>query len=152
MTDTRKSTIARTAAQSFVDQDQLRVSFFFKKDERERDNVIRFFITIVIDLMSRVSRMISSVRKAIDADLVIFEKTLKDQFEKLILQSLLEEKRVSQKALRLIVVVDALDECEREKNVRAILQLFSRTKNISSVSLRIFITSRSKLSIRLDFK
>jgi hypothetical protein len=152
MAGTGKSTIARTAAQLFAGQNQLGASFFFKKGEGERGNATRFFATIATDLMGRVPGMISGVRKAIDADPAISGKALKDQFEKLILQPLSEEKKFPPKALRLVVVVDALDECEREEDVREILKLLSRTKDISLVSLRVFITSRPELPIRLGFK
>lgn len=152
MAGTGKSTIARTAAQLFAGQDQLGASFFFKKGEGHRGNASRFFTTIARDLTTHIPGLKSGIRKAIDADPAIPGKALKDQFEKLILQPLLETKQVPPKALGLIVIVDALDECEREEDVRAILQLLSRTKDISPVSLRVFVTSRPELPIRLGFK
>ena len=152
MAGTGKSTIARTVAQSFADQGQLGASFFFKTGGGDRGNASRFFTTIAIDLMAHLPGLILSIRKAIDADPGISEKALKDQFEKLILQPLSETKQTPPKALGLVVVIDALDECEREDDVRAILQLLSRTKDISPVSLRVFVTSRPELPIRLGFK
>jgi NACHT domain len=152
MAGTGKSTIARTVAQSFADRGQLGASFFFKKGEGDRGNASRFFTTITRDLMARLPGLISGIRKAVDADYAISEKALKDQFEKLILQPFLEIKQAPPKALGLVVVIDALDECEREEDVRAILQLLSRTKDISPVSLRVFVTSRPELPIRLGFK
>jgi hypothetical protein len=49
-------------------------------------------------------------------------------------------------------VIDALDECEREADIRAILQLLARTKDIRPVPLRIVVTSRPELHIRLGFR
>lgn len=152
MAGTGKSTIARTVAQSFADQGQLGASFFFKKGEGDRGNASRFFTTIARDLMARLPGLISGIRKAVDADHAISEKVLKDQFEKLILQPFLEIKQAPQKASGLVVVIDALDECEREEDIRTILQLLSRTKDISPVSLQVFVTSRPELPIRLGFK
>jgi hypothetical protein len=152
MAGTGKSTIARTVAQSFADQGRLGASFFFKKGEGDRGNASRFFTTIARDLMARLPGLISGIRKAVDADHAISEKAMKDQFEKLILQPFSETKQAPPKALGLVVVIDALDECEREEDVRTILQLLSRTKDISPVSLRVFVTSRPELPIRLGFK
>ncbi|KAI9763398.1 MAG: hypothetical protein M1839_006453 [Geoglossum umbratile] len=150
MAGTGKSTIARTIAQSFADKAQLGASFFFKKGEGDRSNASRFFTTVATDLMAHVPGLISGIMKAIDADPAISQKALKDQFEKLILQPLSETNYP--KALGLIVVIDALDECERDEDVRTILQLLSRTKDLKLVSLRVFVTSRPELPIRLGFK
>ncbi|KAH7398227.1 hypothetical protein BKA66DRAFT_483359 [Pyrenochaeta sp. MPI-SDFR-AT-0127] len=147
---TGKSTIARTVARTFADQRQLGASFFFKRGEGERGNATRFFTTVATQLASRVAKLGSGVKKAIEADPAISEKALKDQFEKLILQPLLDVAQLP--ALVLLIVIDALDECERDSDIRVILQLLSRTKDLKSVSLRVFVTSRPELHIRLGFK
>ena len=150
MAGTGKSTIARTVAQSFADQRRLGASFFFKRGEGERGKATQFFTTIATDLMRRVPGIGPGIRKAIDADPAISEKALKDQFEKLILQPLSEA--APRQALELAVVIDALDECEQDKDIRAILQLLSRTRDLKPVSLRVFVTSRPELHIRLGFR
>ena len=150
MAGTGKSTIARTVAQSFADQCQLGASFFFKRGEGERGNATRFFTTIAIDLMGHAPGIRSGIRKTIDTDPAISEKALKDQFEKLIFQPLSEAEPLQ--ALELVIVIDALDECERDEDIRAILELLSRTKGLKPVSLRVFVTSRPELPIRLGFK
>jgi hypothetical protein len=96
--------------------------------------------------------VVPGIRKALDEDSTISHKALKDQFEKLILQPLLDIKQACSQALARVVVIDALDECEREEDIRAILQLLARTKDIQPVPLRIVVTSRPELHIRLGFK
>ncbi|KAI9867269.1 MAG: hypothetical protein M1813_009547 [Trichoglossum hirsutum] len=145
-----KSTIARSIAQLLADNRQLGASFFFKKGEGERGNASRFFTTIITDLIGNVPRLILGIRKALDADPAIPHRALKDQFEKLILQPLSETAPL--KALRLTIVIDALDECEKEEDIRTILRLLSQTKSLKPVSLRVFVTSRPELPIRLEFK
>ncbi|KAF1978793.1 hypothetical protein BU23DRAFT_524319 [Bimuria novae-zelandiae CBS 107.79] len=147
---TGKSTIARTVARAFADQQQLGASFFFKRGEGERGNATRFFTTIATQLARRLSELGSGVKKAIEADPVISEKALKDQFEKLILQPLLNVAHPP--VLVLLIVIDALDECEQDSDIQVILQLLSRTRDLKSVSLRVFVTSRPELHIRLGFK
>ena len=102
--------------------------------------------------MVRMPEMVPGIRKAIDADPIISKKTLKDQFEKLILQPLLEAKQAPRQASAVVIVIDALDECEREEDIRAILQLLARTKDLGMISLRVLVTSRLELPIRLGFK
>ena len=150
MAGTGKSTIARTVARLFAKDGQLGASFFFKKGEGDCGTASRFFTTIAMDLMAHMPGLISSITKAIDADPMISEKALKDQFEKLILQPLLETRQASPNVL--IVIIDALDECEREEDIQVILQLLTQTRSLGPVSLRIFVTSRPELPIRLGFK
>ena len=152
MAGTGKSTIARTVAQLFANQRQLGASFFFKKGEGERGNAARFFTTIAADLTVYMPGIIPGIRKAIDADPAISERALKDQFEQLILQPLSEASHTPLYSLELVVVIDALDECEQEEDIRVILQLLAQTKDIRPVSLRVFVTSRPDLPIRLGFK
>jgi hypothetical protein len=147
---TGKSTIARTVARAFADQQQLGASFFFKRGEGERGNATRFFTTIATQLAHRISEFGPGVKKAIEADPAISQKTLKDQFEKLILHPILDVAHPP--ALVLLIVIDALDECERDSDIRVILQLLSQTRDLKSLSLRVFVTSRPELHIRLGFK
>jgi Mrp family chromosome partitioning ATPase len=121
MAGTGKSTIARTIAQLFASRGQLGASFFFKKGEGERGNALRFFTTIAVDLMAHEPGMLPVIQEALDKDSKIADKSPKDQFEKLILQPLLRIKQAQPPVLARVVVIDALDECEQETDIRAIL-------------------------------
>jgi hypothetical protein len=96
--------------------------------------------------------MLPGIRKALNEDSAISQRALKDQFEKLILQPLLGIQQARSQSSVRVVVIDALDECEREQDIRAILQLLARTKDIQPVPLRIVVTSRPELHIRLGFE
>jgi hypothetical protein len=152
MAGTGKSTIARTVAQSFASRGQLGASFFFKKGEGERGNASRFFTTIATDLVACEPGMLPGIRETLDENPTISHKALKDQFEKLILQPLLGIKQARSQAVARVVVIDALDECEREADIRTILQLLAQTKDVRLVPLRIVVTSRPELHIRLGFR
>ncbi|KAF2821770.1 vegetative incompatibility protein HET-E-1 [Ophiobolus disseminans] len=152
MAGTGKSTIARTIARLFASQGQLGASFFFKKGEGERGNASRFFTTIALDLVAHEPGMLAGIRKTLDEDSAISQRALKDQFEKLILQPLLGVRQARSQAPARVVVIDALDECEQEQDIRAILQLLAHTKDIQPIPLRIVVTSRPELHIRLGFK
>jgi hypothetical protein len=96
--------------------------------------------------------MLPGIRKTLDEDSNVSHKALKDQFKKLILQPLLGIKQARSQSSVRVVVIDALDEYEQEEDIRAILQLLAQTKDIQPVPLRIVVTSRPELHIRLGFK
>jgi NACHT domain len=151
MAGTGKSTISRTVAQSFADKGQLAASFFFKRGGGDRGNARRFFTTIARQLVVKVPLLSSIVSEAVEADPSLPVKSMKEQFENLILQPLL--KVPAQKyMLRLLLVIDALDECENEGDIRIILYLLAQFQSVASVSLRVFVTSRPETPIRLGFK
>jgi hypothetical protein len=102
--------------------------------------------------MVYMPELIPGIRKAIEADPAISEKALKEQFNRILLQPLSTMKYAAPQGLRIVIVIDALDECEREEDVGTILRLLSQAKDVSSVYLRIFVTTRPELAIRLGFK
>ncbi|KAH7374317.1 hypothetical protein BKA66DRAFT_443509 [Pyrenochaeta sp. MPI-SDFR-AT-0127] len=130
----------------------LGASFFFKKGEGERGNASRFFSTIAADLVAREPGMLPGIRKALDEDSALPQKALRDQFEKLILHPLSWVQQTHSIRPAWVVVIDALDECEREEDIRVILQLLTRAKHTQPVSLRVLVTSRPELHIRLGFQ
>ncbi|KAK2926405.1 hypothetical protein FoTM2_013271 [Fusarium oxysporum f. sp. vasinfectum] len=150
MAGTGKSTISRTVAQSFADKGDLGASFFFKRGERDRRNAALLFTTIASQLVSKEPALAAYVRAAIDADPAVSGKALKEQFEKLILEPLGNLKG-DPDVKRIVLVVDALDECERDDDIRVIIHLLSQAKTLNSVRLKAFVTSRPELPIRLGF-
>jgi hypothetical protein len=150
MAGTGKSTISRTAAGSFKKQGLLGASFFFKRGEGDRGNATRLFPTIITQLMTHIPELIPSVRKEIEEDPQISTKSLREQFNKLLLQPILSLYQSNYQTI--VIVIDALDECEREEDVRFILQLLPQVQMSTTIRLRIFLTSRPELPIRLGFK
>jgi hypothetical protein len=47
-----------------------------------------------------------------------------------------------------VLVVDALDECNSEDDIRMILQLFTEARTLKTVRLRVLLTSRPEIPIR----
>jgi hypothetical protein len=150
MAGTGKSAISRTVAQSFADKGDLSASFFFKRGEPDRGNAALLFTTIAAQLVTKDPALAIYMRAAIDADPAIFGKALRDQFGKLILEPL-ESLRSGPDRKRIVLVVDALDECERDDDIRVIIHLLSQAETMSLVRVRAFVTSRPELPIRLGF-
>jgi hypothetical protein len=151
MAGTGKSTISRTVAQSFADRRLLGASFFFKRGERDRGNAALLFTTIAAQLVAKEPDLAPHVRAAIEDDPSVTTKTLKEQFEKLILKPLGNLKGGTGDVKEVVLVIDALDECERDDDIRVIIYLLSQAKALSSVSLKAFLTSRPELPVRLGF-
>lgn len=151
MAGTGKSTVSRTVAQTFADHGQLGASFFFKRGERDRDreNASLFFTTIVHKLVRQIPGLRPYIHKTIDDDPGIAGRALQEQFDKLIFQPFTKVGPTPWVSLTL--VIDALDECDREGDVRTILSQLARTRELSIIRLRVFLTSRPELLIHLGF-
>lgn len=152
MAGTGKSTISRTAAKAFRGKNLLGASFFFKKGEADRGNATRFFSTIASQLQTRIPGMADHLRKVIDSEPQISTKSLNEQFERLILEPISCLKAANNQPSFLVVVIDALDECDNEKDIQVLLKLIPQLQASSSMHFRVFITSRPDLPIRLGFK
>ena len=152
-----KSTISRTVAGKFDGQDgrdgiDLGASFFFKRGEGDRGSALRFFSTIVRELVLRIPGLGAIVAEVIAQDPLIFDKVLGEQFEKLIYQPLRQMDTIANGCSIFIVVVDALDECEKERDIKAIIDLWSLLAHFTTVRLKLFLTSRPDLPVQLGFK
>lgn len=150
MAGTGKSTISRTVASRLKAEKLLGASFFFKRGEKDRGNAKKLFPTLIKQLVTNVPQLIPSIQKAIEDDPSISEKMLREQFEKLVLQPLLEMK--DGRTVMMVIVIDALDECEQEDDIRIILQLLPQVQKSNSVQLRFLLTSRPYLPLKLGFK
>ena len=157
MAGTGKSTISWTIAkwltyQGHLGDIDLGASFFFKRGEGDRGSALRFFPTITRQLVSKIPELVSLVLNAITADHSLCNKSLGEQFEKLIYQPLQTLTIAPGGRPTLIVVVDALDECEDDTKINELLQLWSRLSQITTVRIKLFLTSRPDLPVRLGFK
>ncbi|KAL6790941.1 putative wd40 protein [Trichoderma sp. SZMC 28012] len=152
MAGTGKSTISRTVARLFQAKQLLGASFFFKKGEVDRGNATRFFSTIASQLQIRIPGMGDELRKVIDSEPQISTKSLKEQFERLILEPISCLKAANSQPSFLVVIIDALDECDNEKDIQVLLNLIPQLQACSSMHFRVFITSRPDLPIRLGFE
>ncbi|KAL8299079.1 hypothetical protein RB593_009133 [Gaeumannomyces tritici] len=150
MAGTGKSTISRTVAKTLAYTEVPSASFFFKKGEGDRGSEAMFFTTIVTQLLYQLPALAPHVRNAVENDPAIVDKTKREQFEKLFLEPL--DKCKGDVPGLLAVVVDALDECDQEEDATALIHLLSRAKEITSIRIRFFVTSRPELPIRLGFK
>lgn len=150
MAGTGKSTVSRTIAHCFKEKNQLGASFFFKRGEGERGTAKKFFTTICVQLLLHIPALIRHVEMAIDIDPYISGKSMKEQFTKLLLEPLLSLDQ--NEPTTIMIVIDALDECEDKNNIRTILELLPQVQRCKSRHIRIFLTSRPEMPIRPVFE
>ncbi|KAH7120710.1 hypothetical protein EDB81DRAFT_814579 [Dactylonectria macrodidyma] len=149
MAGTGKSTISRTIARTLAQSGHLGASFFFKRAEGDRGTSTQLFTTIASQIAARKPTIAPHIKQAIDADSAITDKGLQEQLNKLIVQPLAAISPNSVKNDPIVVLIDALDECEAEESkIKFIIHLFGQAQNLG---LKIFITSRPELPIRLGF-
>lgn len=152
-----KSAISRTVAEWLAGQGglggvDLGASFFFKRGESDRGSASRFFPTIARELVLKIPGLDASVAEVVTQDPLIFDKALGEQFDKLIYQPLRQMNFITSGSSTFIVIVDALDECEKERDVKVIIDLWSRLAHLTTVRLKLFLTSRPELPIQLGFR
>jgi hypothetical protein len=95
------------------------------------------------------------IQKSVETDPYISGKEPAEQFNKLLLQPLINLDLG--RTITLVAVIDALDECQSDADnddhdIKVLLRLLSRVQESKSVRLRFFLTSRPELPIRLGFE
>ncbi|KAI7205061.1 WD40 repeat-like protein [Hortaea werneckii] len=149
---TGKSTISRTVAQKLDDNGVLGASFFFKRGRAGRSHARLLFPTIARQLADLFPDIAHAVAASLDRNALLCDKYLSIQFEHLLQQPFQSIDKRSLPSAGMVLVIDALDECDKSESIRTTLLLLSRVEAITSVRLRIFVTSRPELPVELGFK
>jgi hypothetical protein len=151
MAGTGKSTIARTIARKYYELGHLGASFFFSRGSGDLSHAGKFFTSIAVQLANRSPALKRYICEAIKEHRDIAHQAFHDQWKQLIFRPL--SMLVANGPLSpLVLVVDALDECEREVEVRAILQLLAEARCLGGIRLRVLVTSRPETPIRFGFR
>lgn len=151
MAGTGKSTLSRTFAHKLQTKWLLGASFFFKRGDGDRGMARMFFPTIASQLAMQLPALARSLRSVLEREPDIGEKSMKTQFERLLLQPLQGISVDSPKSTTFIIIIDALDECDPESDATTIIRLLPRLKQLSSLRLKFFVTSRPEFPILLEF-
>ncbi|EEU36712.1 uncharacterized protein NECHADRAFT_51778 [Fusarium vanettenii 77-13-4] len=151
MAGTGKSTISRTIARSLASHGLLGANFFFKRGETDRGNLAKLFTTIARQLALSQPALGPKIKERFDSDPTIVGKAAQVQFKTLILDSFSACAHLFRDGTPLVIVIDALDECERDEDIKLIINLFSQTRDVQRPRLRVFVTSRPELPVRLGF-
>jgi hypothetical protein len=145
-----KSTIARTVARKYFDQKHLGASFFFSRGGGDIGHAGKLVTSIAVQLATNIPSLQQHICNAIQERRDIASQSLHDQWKQLILRPLLKLSKNSHKA-SYVLVIDALDECDNDNNIRTIIHLLAEAQSLTMVRLRVFLTSRPEVPIRHGF-
>ena len=143
-----KSTVAFTIADREKTAGRLGASFFFSRDEAERCNAKKFFTTIAFQLCVYDNEFAQAIERVLRDELGIAATTkdAREQLDVLILKPLRDIVRL--RPWPVVVVVDALDECE---NQDAMVVLALLTKLVEELpSFRVVLTTRPQPHLPID--
>jgi hypothetical protein len=147
---TGKSTIARTVAREYLDRKRLGASFFFSRGGGDVGHAGKFATSIAWQLASSVPSLDQYVCDAIKEHRGIANQSLRDQWQQLVLRPL-SKLSGSGGRFSYMLVVDALDECDNDEDIRIIVDLLAEAQSLMTARLRIFLTSRPEVPIRNGF-
>ena len=147
MAGTGKSTIARTIANEYYKTGRLGASFFFTRGEGDLASSNKLFTSIARQLADKEPRLRRYVCDAVANNSGISQLGLEHQWRQLILEPL---SKVNDNLVTspLLIVIDALDECNYDDDIQLVLRLLATAKSLQNARLRIFVTSRPETSIR----
>lgn len=158
MAGTGKSTIALTLAQKYKravdarDREKavcLGATFFFSRGSGDLSSASRFSATMAIQLAETSVELRELIENAIVNNPRLDSLGILTQWEKLILEPLSMCSHSSINRIMLLLVVDALDECDSAGDTNAIIRCLEQATRIKGIGCRVFVTSRPEQSIRL---
>ena len=135
-----KTTVAQTVAERADSIQLLGASFFFSRDEADRRNAEKFYTTIAFQLSAYDERFAQAIGNALldKKGAAATSKKPTEQLDALIVEPL--RGLLNQRSRPLVIVVDALDECDAE-DARIVLESLAHLVH-EMPSLRVVLTSR----------
>ncbi|KAF5322636.1 hypothetical protein D9619_000212 [Psilocybe cf. subviscida] len=152
-----KSAIAQTISQKLHTNGQLTASFFFFRTStsKGRSDESAIIATLAYQLSRSAPATKSLIARTVRENPLIFDLSLDDQVQALIVTPLTVAYQDDADILRArVIVVDGLDECRKEDNAqsRVVRALIMGLLSIPEKSQKLFITSRPEHSIVAVFK
>lgn len=144
---TGKSTIARTVARNYFNKNCLGASFFFSRGGGDVSHADKFVTSIAIQLAHSTPALHQRICDAITERSDIVNQSLRDQWDHLVLHPL-SKLDGNDCPSPCVLVIDALDECDNDDNVRIIVRLLAEARSLETVRLRVFLTGRPEIPIR----
>ncbi|CAE6412529.1 unnamed protein product, partial [Rhizoctonia solani] len=143
MAGTGKTTIACTFSQVLEENKQLAASFFCTRTTAKCKDVTRIIPTIAYQLARYCIPFQSSLCEFLGEEPDLGSKHVRKQFERLLRDPLLQSADAMPD--NLVVIIDALDECENHNGIELILDLLFQ--HAQTFPLKIYITSRPEPEI-----
>jgi hypothetical protein len=144
---TGKSTVARTVCESLGGR--LGAAFFISRNSLDRRTCVRVLNSLVYQLARHDDEMRSCICAALRADPDLTGASLNKQIPLLVVDPL---RKRTESLEQIVLVLDALDECDKENGYEGGLLLPLLVEAlIEFPAVRLFVTSRDEVSIRRMF-
>ncbi|QRV93344.1 hypothetical protein RhiJN_21362 [Ceratobasidium sp. AG-Ba] len=145
-----KSSVATSVCQQLDEHGTLGASFFCKRDSPELRDPCRALATIAYSLSVRWEAYGVALMKALQDEAELHTRQIRQRYEVMLgrpLRILAETQRPKD---AMVIVVDALDECEREESRK---QLLGCLQDMSQIApwLKVLVTSRPDSDIQAYF-
>jgi len=137
-------------AASYAERGRLLGSFFFSRGGGDVGHAGRFVTSLAVQLADNISSLRQAVCEAISKRSDAPSQSLREQWHHLVLGPLSNRAGTANPS-SYTLVIDALDECEGENDIRAILQFIADARSLKTARLRVFLTSRPEIPIRNGF-
>lgn len=150
-----KSTIARTVADMLSAESLLGASFFLKRNEPDRNNLSNFFPTLARQLSNAHKGTARFINEFLENSPGGHDVSLAVQFEKLVLRPLAKAYEAAPEMPVVVVVIDALDECDSKSSQRVgedLKQVIRLLTGAKGSGMKAFVTSRPYHHIQFGFK
>ncbi|KAL5341946.1 hypothetical protein BJX70DRAFT_11388 [Aspergillus crustosus] len=153
---TGKTTIAKTIARTFSENSSLAASFFFSRGAGDRGNATKLIGTLIHQLCTRSTlehslrtELQTIIHQTIRATPDITTKAYGEQWEHLFMRPLmmLQCRFPTLRWKHILVVIDALDECDPVQDIGLIIELLVQTRQFYSIPIRFFLTGRPEVAV-----
>ena len=147
MAGSGKSTVACTVSHEFHSSKecQLGATFRFSRGHGDLGNAKNFFGALAFQL-ARIPGLKKAISAAVAAnDDSVLGQSLREQWKCLIMEPLAYLQHSLTQPLIIALVIDAIDECESRDHARQIFELLAEAKSLTTVRLRVFVTSRPEI-------
>ena len=148
-----KSSIGQTFAVQCARDRRLLASFFFSKNHAPRSSHTSLMATIIHQAVTAVPELKPLVADAMEKYPSILKKRLKDPIIHLLIEPIndLITSGFDKSFIPNLIIIDGLDECYGASNRCAILKAFAEALPLCRHRLRVFITSRPGVEIKMMF-
>ncbi|KAF7976782.1 hypothetical protein HWV62_5620 [Athelia sp. TMB] len=146
-----KSAISQTVAEACARDGTLAASFFFLRGAAGRSSIDHFITTLAYQITVSVPEVKHLVEKALQRDSTVLHQSIPYQLQNLIFTPLIAV--VTPNTPRtLLIVVDALDECNDRNSMREFITALAHACHVvRHLRLRWLLTSRGEEHIRQSF-
>jgi len=150
---TGKTAVGQTLAEILQKEGRLAASHFFCRTAALRNNANSLMATIAYQVALSFPSTRTHILNAIEADPAIFERSLRTQLQKIIIEPLesISPTSSTEGALPKLVIIDGLDECHDQEMQCYIIKVILESLPKVSSYIRFFIASRPEQHIRMSF-